>query len=137
MRGRRQFTVGQWVGTFIFILTSTVPGMSLAGFQGGTAWSLAAWLPIAAIGGFISGALLARSHRFAGAVGGLLAGPAGLLAIFFYARGRDRMYRAETVIVQLVACLPGLGVFFLLRLITDAIFPPELDESRTHADDRD
>jgi hypothetical protein len=124
MQRRNRFTVGQWVGTFIFLFTSTVPGMALAGFHGGTAWSLVIWLPIAALGGLIAGALLAPSHRFAGAIGGLIAGPTGLLALFFYARGRDKMFRAETVIVQLVASLPGLGVFFLLRLITDIIFPP-------------
>jgi hypothetical protein len=44
------------------------------------------------------------------------------------------MFRAEDVFVQLAASLPGLGVFFLLRLITDAIFPrPTPDEPPFHA----
>jgi hypothetical protein len=133
MQRRERFTVGKWVGTII-LFSSTIPGLSLAGFRGGTAWSLFIWLPIAAVGGLVGGALLAPSHRLAGALGGLVAAPSGLLALFFYARGRDKMFRAEIVIIQLVASLPGPGVFFLVRLITDALSPPpEPDKPRFHA----
>jgi hypothetical protein len=37
MRRRERFTAGRWVGTIIFLFSSTVPGLALAGFHGGTA----------------------------------------------------------------------------------------------------
>jgi hypothetical protein len=120
---------GQIIGILLFVGACGIPAMHLAGFYGGTSWSILVWMPISALGGFIGGALLARGHRVAGALGGLVAGPLGLLAIYFYARNRQTIYQLEVMFVQCVAALPGLGVYFLLRLLTDAIFPPNRDEN--------
>lgn len=125
MDRRSRFTIGQWFGVFIFVSSTTIPGMSLAGFQGGTGWPLLVWVPISFIGGLIGGALIAREHRLSGAVGGMIAGPLGLLAIYFFARDRTKMWRAEVVIVQLLASLPGFGAYFILKLISNAIFRPK------------
>src|SRR5581483_5645317 len=108
---------GQWVGAFLFVLCTTIPGLSLAGFHGGTAWGVLAWLFVATVGGTAAGALL---------------------ALYFYGRDRARIFRAEAAIVQLVASLPGLGIYFILRLLTDAIFPPAAPRRRrAGADDED
>jgi hypothetical protein len=116
--------IGQIIGTLLFVGTCGIPAMHLAGFYGGTTWPLIRFLSIAAIGGLVGGALLARGHRVAGAVGGLIAGPLGLLAIYFYARNRQSIYQLEVMFVQLVAALPGLAAYGVLRLLTDALFPP-------------
>jgi hypothetical protein len=80
-------------------------------------------LVVSVTGGFVAGLLLAPSHRIAGALGGMVAAPSILLVLAFYARDRNRMYRAEVVLIALLASLPGLGVYFLLKLFTDALFP--------------
>lgn len=135
MNDRHRFTVGQWIGTFVLLLSSAVPGLALAGFHGGTAWSLVGWLFVSVIGGPIGGALLSPGHRFAGAVGGMIGAPLGLLALYFYARGRERVFRAEGVIIWLLGSLPGLGVFFVLKLLTDAIFPPRRPQREEEYED--
>jgi hypothetical protein len=124
MQNDTRFSIGQAVGTVLIVMTSLVPGAALAGFHGGTAWSLLVWLPVSMLGGGLGGLLMARSHRIAGAVGGMFAGPMSLMAVYLYARNRDRMFRSEVVIIGMVASLPGLGIFFILRLLTDLIFPP-------------
>ena len=116
--------IGQIIGILLFVFACGIPAMHLAGFYGGTTWPLIRFLPIAAAGGLVGGALLARGHRVAGAVGGLIAGPLGLLAIYFSARNRQSIYQVEVVVVQLVAALPGLAAYGVLRLLTDALFPP-------------
>jgi hypothetical protein len=120
MHGR--FSIGQIIGMLIFFATCN--GLPLAGFHGGTGWSLAGWVALAFFGGFVGGLLMAPGNRFAGAVGGMIAGPMGLLAVYFYARNRQTIYSAETVIVMLIASLPGLGVYWALRLLGNALFPP-------------
>lgn len=135
MNSGHRFTVGQWIGTFIFLLSTGIPGLWLAGFHGGTSLSIIAWVFVAMVGGTIGGALLDPKHRLAGAAGGFVAGPMGLLSLYFYARNRDRLYRAEAVLVQLIASLPGLGVYFMLRLLTDAIFPPRKTKHPRQDDD--
>jgi hypothetical protein len=138
MGDNNKFTIGQWCGAFIFLLSSGIPGLELAR-TGAEASRLAVWFPVAVIGGTIGGALLAPAHRLAGAAGGLIAGPMGLLSIFFYVRAqtRPRIYRAEAAIVQLIASLPGLGVYFVLRLLTDTMFGKSRKKSKRRRRDDD
>jgi hypothetical protein len=117
-----RFTVGQIIGMLIFGVTCN--GLPLAGFQGGTGWAILGWVALAFVGGFFGGLLMAPANRFSGAIGGMIAGPMGLLAVYFYARNRQTVYTAETFIVMLIASLPGLGVYWVLRLIGNAMFPP-------------
>lgn len=130
-----RITIGQWIGFFIFFVTCD--GLPSAGFNGGTGWSLVGWLALSLIGGPLGGLLIARKHRFAGMVGGFIAGPLGLLGVYFYARHRQTVYIAETFIVTLVCSIPGLLVFLVLRVLTDAIFPPPKEEEARDDDDED
>jgi hypothetical protein len=52
--------------------------------------------------------MLARTHRWAGAIGGLVAGPLGLIVIALYIFGRQQVWNVELAIVQCIAC-PGPG----------------------------
>jgi hypothetical protein len=117
-----RFSIGQIIGMLIF--GATCNGLPLAGFHGGTGWSVLGWVALAFFGGFVGGLLMAPANRLSGAVGGMIAGPMGLLAVYFYARNRQTVYTAETAIVMLIASLPGLGVYWILRLLGNAIFPP-------------
>ena len=99
MNGR--FSIGQYIGLLIFFTTCN--GLPLAGFHGGTALSLLGWSVLAFFGGAIGGLLLAPSNRFAGLVGGAIAGPMGLVAVYFYAKDRQTIHTAETFIVMLIA----------------------------------
>jgi hypothetical protein len=125
-----RMSIGQTIGILLFVFTSGIPGMHLAGFWSGTSLPLPVWLLVAFVGGFVGGLLLASEHRIAGAVGGMIAGPLGLLAIYFYAHGRQSIHTVELVLVQGVASLPGVGVYFVLRLLTDALFPAWDDDDK-------
>ena len=114
---------------------ATCNGLPLAGFHGGTALSLLGWSVLAFFGGAIGGLLLAPSNRFAGLVGGAIAGPMGLVAVYFYAKDRQTIHTAETFIVMLIASIPGFGIYWLLRLVGNAMFPPA--EPRDDYDDED
>ena len=84
-------------------------------------------------GGALAGALIASRRRFAGAIGGFVGLPCGLIGLFFYLQGRNTVFRAEIVLVELFASLPGFGVYFIVAAILDAVFP----ERRRHADFED
>src|SRR5262245_47312826 len=90
----------QAVGLILFVFGAGFPGASMAGFFGGPWFDLPTGLLIAAAGGAIDGALLAPTHRVAGLIGGLVAGPLGLLALAYYAKGREKIWNVELVIVQ-------------------------------------
>ena len=142
MARRRAFNLLQFVGGLILAATATVPGVYLSGHPQAPILAIACFLFVAAVGGFVAGLLIAPSHRIAGAIGGMIAGPLALLAEMFYLRGRVAAYRAEVVLIGLLACLPGLGVYFVLRLLTDAIAPPkkprdDFDEDDYEDDDYD
>jgi hypothetical protein len=135
MARRRAFNLLQFLGGLILAATATVPGLYLSDHPKTPILSIVCFLFVAAVGGLVAGALIAPSHRIAGAIGGMIAGPLSLLAVMFYLRGRASHYRAEVVIVGLVAYLPGLGVYFLLRLLTDAIAPPKKRRDRDFDDE--
>jgi hypothetical protein len=118
-----RMSIGQTVGILLFVFSAGIPGMHLSGFWSGTSWPLPVWLLISLIGGVAGGALLAPANRIAGAAGGFVAGPLGLLAVYLYAHGRTSIYKMELVLVQGVASLPGFGVYFLVRLLINAIVP--------------
>ena len=49
--------------------------------------------------------------------------------------GRSRAHRAEVFAVALAASLPGIAIYFVLRLLTDAIFPPRRRSREDEYDD--
>src|SRR4051794_8481355 len=119
----------QTVGMLIIVVTAGIPGLHLAGFWSGTSIPLGIWLLVAAVGGIVGGLLMAPDYRIAGAIGGLLAGPLGLLSVFLYCRGRESVHNVELVFIPGIGSLRGVGFYFLMRLLTDPLFPPpEADE---------
>jgi hypothetical protein len=137
MARRRQFNFVQVLGGMILAATTMIPGQVLANSPNVPVWSYACFLFVAACGGMIAGLLISPSHRVAGMIGGMIAGPLSLLAVMFYLRGRVRVFRVEIVGISLLATVPGLAVYFLLRLITDAIFPPKERRDRYRDEDYD
>ena len=137
---RQQATGGQIVGGLILAVTAIFPGLALAGFHGGTAWSLLGWLFVAIPGGFVGGLLMVPTHRFAGAIGGMIGSPLGMVALYLYALGRMNIYKVEAVIIWCLGALPGIGTFFVLKFLTNALFPATAKtagQSRRHLDDDD
>jgi hypothetical protein len=131
------FSVGQIFGLLILGFTVVAPGLALGGFQGGTDWSLLGWLCVSIAGGAVGGFLLAPKHRISGAIGGMIGAPFSLLALYLYSRGRQQMFRAEAGLISFLGGLPGFGVFFVLRLISDALFPaPRKDQDDDDDEDR-
>jgi Na+/proline symporter len=134
MARRRSINVLQVLGGIVLAATATLPGLFVAGHPRTPVLAMLCMLFAAAAGGLLAGALIAPSHRIAGAIGGMIAGPLALLAVTFYFRGRGSAFRAEVVLVSLIASLPGLGVYFLLQLLTDVLFPRK---RRSDFDDED
>jgi uncharacterized membrane protein (UPF0136 family) len=136
MTANRGLGIVRLIGLLLLGLTSFLPVLELWR-RDGSIWWLPLLVLIAAVGGLIGGALYAPSHRIAGAVGGLVSGPLVALAVYFFLRDRDKAYRLAVVLVAVLASLPGIGVYFVLRLLTDAIFPPSRmdDDSRGDLDD--
>ncbi len=122
------FSLGQILGILILGFTVVSPGLALGGFEGGTDWSILGWLCVSIVGGFFGGFLLAPKHRISGAIGGMLGAPCALLALYLYSRGRQQMFRAEAGLISFLGGLPGFGVFFVLRLISDAVFPARRED---------
>ena len=64
---------------------------------------------------------LGRSHRIAGMMGGFIAGPLSMLAAS-HCRNRQVVNSGDVFIVQMLASLPGLGVYFVLAWLSDMLF---------------
>lgn len=111
-------------GVAIFFLTSGFGGISQAGFLPPLALGLPIWLGICAAGGALGGFLMGRDRPLAGALGGLIAGPCGLVAVYYYAQLRKSLLMIEIALVQGLASLPGLFVYRLIKKLS-APRPPE------------
>ena len=105
----------QKAGLLIFVFLCGFPALELNGFGMGLPISLFTALTCATIGGALGGALICSKPMAAGLVGGLLAGPLGLLAVYYYTQQRESVWTLELVLVQGIACLPGLAVGRLLK----------------------
>jgi hypothetical protein len=122
-------TIGQVIGLGVLILTINMPAMASAGFPAlfglELNWDLPICIAVATLGGAVGGALLANKHFIAGFIGGLLAGPSGFFAVYYYCLHSDTVSNYEGVLVQLVGSLPGIGVFYLLKRTPSAECPAE------------
>jgi hypothetical protein len=112
------------LGILLFVVCAGFPAMETAGFGFGIDLSYQTCLIIATVGGALGGLMMAEDDRIAGLVGGAVAGPCGLLGLMWYLQGRQTVHNLELVIVQVVASLPGVGVFFLLRSILGSTADP-------------
>ncbi len=111
-------TASQYLGGVLFVLLCGVPALQMNGFGFGLAAfpiTLRTALLCAVAGGAIGGALICPRPVIAGLVGGLLAGPASLLIVHWYTQNRVQVWNVELVLVQGVACLPGVAVGIWLK----------------------
>jgi peptidoglycan/LPS O-acetylase OafA/YrhL len=106
-------------GFAIFVLLCGFPALELNGFGFGIPLSLPTALACATIGGAVGGVLMCRRPWVAGLSGGLLAGPLGLLAVYYYTHHRQTVFNVEVVFVQCLACLPGVGVGWCVKTVLD------------------
>src|SRR5438128_6940588 len=93
----------QILGLIVIMFAAGFPGAMLAGFFAPWPWGIESTLGLAAAGRLVGGLLMAPRLFWAGALGGLIAGPLGLTALYFYARWRDQLWSTELVVVQAVA----------------------------------
>jgi hypothetical protein len=121
----------------MFLIFSTMfPAMKLTGF-GDLFPDLhpLAWMAISAAGGAIGGAIFypQMGYWFIGALCGALAGPAALVAMYFYLMPRQEVWSAELMIPLLLGVAPVFGLYYLLMrfavvrtaLAEDDYDPPE------------
>lgn len=118
---QRDLTLLQKVGLIIFVFLCGIPGMEMNGFGVGIPLTLPVALACATIGGAVGGMLICSRPLVAGLIGGLFAGPFGLLAVYFYTQNRESVWNLELVIVQGLACLPGIGIGWLIKTALAAL----------------
>ncbi len=104
----------QKLGILVIVISSGFTAMEMGGFGFGLQLDLPVSLAISAAGGGLGGAMLARRSRLLGFVCGLLAGPCGLLGVYYYVRGRQEVWNVELVAVQGAASLPAVGLYHLV-----------------------
>jgi hypothetical protein len=114
------FTPLQYTGLLIFIFVCGLPAVLMNGFfVEDIQLSLPVALVIAAVGGLVGGAMMCHQPLAAGLVGGLLAGPLGLLALYAYTFYRTEVWDMELIVVQGVASLPGWGAGAWLKALIE------------------
>ena len=118
-----EYTGLQQAGFFVFVIFCGVPALELNGFGMGIPLSLQTALLSATVGGAVGGMLICPRPLLAGLAGGLLAGPLGLVAVYYYTQQRQAVWHVELVLVQGIACLPGLGVGWLIKYAWSNLFP--------------
>lgn len=121
---KRKFMEPWQGGMLVFVLFCGLPALEMNGFGFGIRMSLAVALVCSIIGGAIGGALICPRPLIAGVIGGLVAGPVGLLAVYYYSQHREQLHTIEIALVQCVASLPGVGVGIALKLARSRPSPP-------------
>ena len=121
---RGGITGRQKAGILAFVLLCGIPAMELNGFGFGVPFSLPLAVSCSALGGALGGVIFCRRPFLAGLIGGLLAGPLGLVAVYFYTHNRQRVAYVELVLVQGLASLPGIGIGLLLKRTLSSSTPP-------------
>ena len=86
-------------GIICFVFLCGVPALEINGFGFGLPFTLATALCCATLGGLVGGAMVCPRPIGAGLVGGLVAGPIGLLAVYYYTQHRHEVHTAELAIV--------------------------------------
>ena len=117
MSNGQEFSRLQTAGMFVFIILCGFPALEMNGFGFGLPITLPTAMICAFIGGAVGGAMICPRPIAAGFIGGLIAGPVGLLTLYFYTQQRNQVWNVELVLVQGLGCLPGIGVGLLLKKI--------------------
>lgn len=128
--GQQEMSQWQMYGIYVFVFFCGVPALELNGFGFGIPLTLSTAITCATIGGAVGGLMMCPRPLVAGLVGGLVAGPVGLLAVYYYTQHRNNVWNVELVLVQGLACLPGFGLGMLIKRAILSFVPestPELD----------
>lgn len=128
--GQQEMSQWQMYGIYVFVFFCGVPALELNGFGFGIPLTLSTAIICATIGGAVGGLMMCPRPLVAGLVGGLVAGPVGLLAVYYYTQHRNNVWNVELVLVQGLACLPGFGLGVLIKRAILSFVPestPELD----------
>ncbi len=73
---------------------------------------------VSLLAGAGGGALLGEACPKAGAIAGALAGPSGVIALYFFAHSTSRRDRKlEEMAIMALSSLPAFGLYFLLKRI--------------------
>ena len=105
-------------GYLIFSFTVLLPALAHweKGNIFGMVWPLWLYFVVAAVGGAVSGALIAdEEHRVPGAVCGLIAGPCAFFTHEVYASFRASLWNMESFLVGMVGTLPAIGIYRLWK----------------------
>jgi hypothetical protein len=111
----------QALGFVVFFVVCGLAALEINGFGFGIPLTLQSALICATIGGAVGGVLICQRPWIAGLIGGLVAGPLGLLAVYYYTQHRQQVFHIELIFVQGIASLPG---FALGSLIKKILAPP-------------
>jgi len=106
------------LGIFVFVVLCGFPAMELGGFGFNFPITFHTGLYCSIAGGVIGGAMIGRKSLLAGILGGLVAGPLGFLAVYFYVQHRRSVWNLELVLVQLLGSAPGVLVAVLVNKLT-------------------
>lgn len=73
-------------------------------------------LVLCAVAGAVGGILLFRAYRYAGLIGGAIAGITGFVGLSWYVpfRASTTLHSLEIIFVQIVASLPGVVAGFIV-----------------------
>ncbi len=113
--GQQEMSQWQMYGIYVFVFFCGLPALELNGFGFGIPLTLSTAITCATIGGAVGGLMMCPRPLVAGLVGGLVAGPVGLLAVYYYTQHRINVWNVELVLVQGLACLPGFGLGVLIK----------------------
>lgn len=113
--GHQEMSQLQIWGIYMFVFLCGAPALELNGFGFGIPLTLATAITCATIGGAVGGIMMCPRPMAAGLVGGLVAGPVGLLAVYYYTQHRNNVWNLELVLVQGLACLPGFGLGVVIK----------------------
>jgi hypothetical protein len=102
-----------WVGVLIYGFSALIPAMLINELAPLNLGSIPVFLAVATVGGAIGGALMARHCWWAGMIGGAIAGPCTFLILHWYGGKPGKL---EIGIIFLISSLPGLAIYYLLRI---------------------
>ncbi len=97
-----------------------MPRWSLLGLN----WSLATYGFITAIAGAASGWVSRSGYRVPGLIAGSLAGPGAILAMYLLMQKAQLVPIPFVLLAILVGMLPAFGLYKVLEIVQDNIFPP-------------
>lgn len=131
--GQQEMSQWQTYGIYVFIFFCGLPALELNGFGFGIPLTLSTAIICATIGGAVGGGMMCSRPLVAGLVGGLVAGPVGLLAVYYYTQHRNNVWNVELVLVQGLACLPGYGLGVLIKRAILSLVPENTAELEAQA----